>query len=109
MGQRGSLDLVLIQRLRVIVDARQLRRERNLARPVRGAGGSPGYGRGSARRANDEVDHGGPPRTANLLVPVASPGAAPIGGSVLLRQRQAPVKFRRGGARLALRMVWHDQ
>ena len=58
MGQRGSFDLVLIQRLRVIVDARQLRRERNLARPVRGAGGSPGYGRGSARRANDEVDDG---------------------------------------------------
>src|SRR3954466_11901535 len=47
--------------------------------------------------------------TANLLVPVASPGAAPIAGSFLLRQRQAPVKFRRGGARLALRMVWHDQ
>src|SRR3954465_270821 len=58
MGQRGSFDLVLIQRLGVIVDARQLRRERNLARPVRGAGGSPGYGRGSARRANDEVDDG---------------------------------------------------
>src|SRR3954468_14405479 len=58
MGQRGSFDLVLIQRLRVIVDARQLRRERNLARPVRGAGGSPGYGRGSARRAKEEVDDG---------------------------------------------------
>src|SRR5215216_1505626 len=58
MGQRGSFDLVLIQRLGVIVDARQLRRERNLARPVRGAGGSPGYWRGSARRANDEVDNG---------------------------------------------------
>ena len=95
MGQRGSFDLVLIQRLWVIVDARQLRRERNLARPVRGAGGSPGYGRGSA--------------TANLLVPVASPGTAPIAGSLLLRQWQAPVKFRRGGARLAPGTVWHDQ
>ena len=103
MGQRGSFDLVLIQRLRVIVDARQLRRERNLARPVRGAGGSPGYGRGSARRANDEVDDGEPPGTGGFS------WAAPIAGSFLLRQRQAPVKFRRGGARLALRMVWHDQ
>src|SRR3954465_11308850 len=58
MGQRGSFDLVLIQRMGVIVDARQLRRERNLARPVRVAGGSPGYWRGSARWANDEVDDG---------------------------------------------------
>src|SRR3954465_4200586 len=66
MGQRGSLDLVLIQRLRVIVDARQLRRERNLARPVRGAGGSPGYWRGSARQANDEVDDGEPPGTGGF-------------------------------------------
>src|SRR3954468_9770911 len=66
MGQRGSLDLVLIQRLRVIVNARQLRRERNLARPVRGAGGSPGYGRGSARRGNDEIDEGEPPGTGGF-------------------------------------------
>src|SRR3954471_10419595 len=54
MGQRGSFDLILIQRLGVIVDVGQRRRERNLARPVRGAGGSPGCWRGSARRANDE-------------------------------------------------------
>ena len=66
MGQRGSFDLVLIQLLGVIVDARQLRRERNLARPVRGAGGSPGYGRGSARRANDEVNDGDPPGTGGF-------------------------------------------
>src|SRR3954464_1610954 len=66
MGQRGSFDLVLIQRLRVIVVARQLRRERNLARPVRGAGGSPGYGRGSARRANDGFDDGEPPCTGGF-------------------------------------------
>src|SRR3954470_2068128 len=88
MGQRGSLDLVLIQRLRVIVDARQLRRVRNLARPVRGAGGSPGYGRGSARRANDEVDDGEPPGTSgfswggsNRWRPSSSKGAGPSGTS----------------------------
>src|SRR5215216_7375193 len=66
MGQRGSFDLILIQRLRVIVDARQLRQERNLAWPVGGAGGSPGYGRGSARRANDEVDDGESPGTGGF-------------------------------------------
>src|SRR4051812_32834035 len=96
MGQRGSFDLVLIQRLRVIVDARQLRRERTLARPVRGAGSSPEYGRGSARRANDEVDDGEPPGT----------GGFSWGGSNrwLLSSPAAA-----GGARLALRMVWHGQ
>src|SRR3954462_11538678 len=56
MGRCGGFDLVLIQRLRVIVDVEQRRRDRNLARPVGVAGGSPGFGRGSARRANDEVD-----------------------------------------------------
>ena len=84
MGQRGSFDLVLIQRLRVIVDARQLRRERNLARPVRGAGGSPGCRRGSARRANDEFDDGEPPGTgsfswggSNRCLPSSPEAAAP--------------------------------
>ena len=58
MGRCGTFDLVLIQRLRVIVDVGQRRRDRNLARPVGVVGGSPGFRRGSARRANDEVDDG---------------------------------------------------
>ena len=66
MGRCGAFDLVLIQRLRVIVDVGQRRRDRNLARPVRGAGGSPGYRRGSARRANDEVDDGESPGTGGF-------------------------------------------
>src|SRR3954466_6018929 len=66
MGQRGSFDLVLIKQLGVIVPARQLRRERNLARPVRGARGSPGYRRGSASRVNNEVDDGEPPGTGGF-------------------------------------------
>src|SRR3954471_10786542 len=47
MGRCGSFDLVLIQRLRVIVDVGKRRRDRNLARPVGVAGGSPGCRRGS--------------------------------------------------------------
>src|SRR3954468_6449906 len=66
MWRRGSFDLILIQRLGVIVDARQLRREKNLARPVRVAGGSPGCWRGSARQANDEVDDGESPGTGGF-------------------------------------------
>src|SRR4051812_40166967 len=97
MVQRGSFDLILIQRLGVIVDVGQRRRERNLARPVRGAG----EGRRGGRTTKST--------TTNLLVPVASPGAAPIAVSLLLQRRRAPVKFRRGGARLAPGMGWHDQ
>src|SRR3954467_1901271 len=63
MGQRGTFDLILIQRLGVIVDVEQRRRDKNLARPVGVAGGSPGCSRGSARRANDEVDDGESPGT----------------------------------------------
>ena len=66
MGRCGSFDLILIQRLGVIVDVGQRRRERNLAWPVGVAGGSPGYGRGSARRANDEVNDGEPPGTGGF-------------------------------------------
>ena len=53
--------------------------------------------------ANDEVDDGEPPGTggfswggSNRWLP-SSPEAA------------APVKFRQGGARLALRTVWYGQ
>src|SRR3954467_5061180 len=66
MRRRGSFDPVLIQRLGVNVDARQLRRERNLARPVRVTGGSPGYWRGSARRGNEEGDDGESPGTGGF-------------------------------------------
>src|SRR4051812_27878523 len=85
MWQHGSFDLILIQRLGVIVDVGQRRRERNLARPVRGAGGSPGCWRGSARQANYEVDNGESPGTggfswggSNLWLP-CSPEAAGSG------------------------------
>ena len=47
--------------------------------------------------------------TTNSGVVAAAPGVDEIDGSLLLRQRQDSVKFRRGGARLPLRMVWHDQ
>src|SRR3954471_18364814 len=63
MGRCGAFDLVLIQRLSVIVDVGQRRRDRNLARLVGVVGGSPGCRRGSARRANDEVDDGKSPGT----------------------------------------------
>src|SRR3954471_5972408 len=66
MGQCGAFDLVLIQRLRVIVDVGQRRRDRNLVRPVGVIGGSPGFGRGSARRANDEVDDDESPGTGSF-------------------------------------------
>src|SRR3954471_24112962 len=66
MGRCGVFDLVLIQRLRVIVDVGQRRRDRNLARPVGVVGGSPGFRRGSARRANDKVDDGEPPGTGSF-------------------------------------------
>src|SRR3954470_18788452 len=66
MGQRGSFDLILIQRLGVIVDVGQRRRELNLARPVSVAGGSPGCWRGSARWANDEVDDSESPGTGGF-------------------------------------------
>ena len=66
MGERWPCDLVLIQRLRVIVDVGQRRRDRTLARPVGVVGGSPGFRRGSARRANDEVDDGEPPGTGSF-------------------------------------------
>ena len=58
MGRCGSFDMVLIHRLGVIIDVEQRRRDRNLARPVGVAGGSPGCWRGSARRVNDKVDDG---------------------------------------------------
>ena len=64
MGQRGSFDLVLIQRLRVIVDVGQHRRDRNLVWQVGVVGGSPGLRRGSARRANEVEDDGGSPGTS---------------------------------------------
>ena len=63
MGRYGAFDLVLIQRLRVIVDVGQRRRDRNLAQLVGVVGASPGLRRGSARRANDKVDDGEPPGT----------------------------------------------
>src|SRR3954471_15286722 len=66
MGQCGSFDLILIQRLGVIIDVGQRRQELNLARPVRVAGGSPGCWRGSARRVNDEVDDGESPGTGGF-------------------------------------------
>src|SRR3954463_5363816 len=66
MGRCGAFDLVLIQRLRVIVDVGQRRRDRNLARTVGVIGGSLGFRRGSARRANDEVDDGEPPGTGSF-------------------------------------------
>src|SRR4051812_6609695 len=49
MGRCGSFDLILIQRLGVIVDVEQRRRDRSLARPVGVAGGSPGCA-GEGRR-----------------------------------------------------------
>src|SRR3954470_6443636 len=54
MGRCGAFDLVLIQRLRVIVDVGQRRRDRNLARKVGVVGGSPRFRRESARWANDK-------------------------------------------------------
>src|SRR3954468_4567909 len=66
MGRCGAFDLVLIQRQRVIVDVGQRRQDRNLARPVGVIGGSPVFGPGSARRANDEVDDGEPPGTGSF-------------------------------------------
>src|SRR4051812_329103 len=66
MGRCGAFDLVLIQLLRVIVDVGQRRRDRNLARPVGVIGVSPWFRRGSARRANDEVDDGKPPGTGSF-------------------------------------------
>src|SRR3954470_23481699 len=66
MGRCGAFDLVLIQRLRVIVNVGQRRRDRNLTRQVGVVGGSPGLRRGSARRANDEVDDGEPPGTGSF-------------------------------------------
>src|SRR3954470_23172787 len=66
MGRCGAFDLVLIQRLRVIVDVGQRRRDRNLTRQVGVVGGSPGLRRGLARRANDEVDDGEPPGTGSF-------------------------------------------
>src|SRR5215216_7450402 len=85
MGRCGAFDMVLIQRLRVIVDVGQRRRDINLARPVGVVGGSPGFRRGPARQANDEVDDGEPPGTgsfswggSNRLIP-SSPAAAGSG------------------------------
>src|SRR4051812_20330078 len=66
MGQRGALDLVLIQRLWFIVHVGQRWRDRTLTRQVGVVGGSPGLRRGSARRANDEVDDGEPPGTGSF-------------------------------------------
>src|SRR3954465_14693219 len=63
MGRCGAFDLVLVQWLRVIVDVGQRRRDRNLARLGGVVGGSPGFRRGPAMRANDEVDDGEPPGT----------------------------------------------
>src|SRR3954466_16431345 len=91
MGRCGTFDLVLIQRLGVIVDVGQRRRDRNLARPVGVAGGSPGCRRGSARRANDEVDDGEYPGTggsswggSNRWLP-SSPEAAGSGEIPVMR------------------------
>src|SRR4051812_30020373 len=66
MERCGAFDLVLIHWLRIIVDVGQRWRDRNLARPVGVFGGSPGFGRGSTRRANDEVDDGEPPGTGSF-------------------------------------------
>src|SRR3954463_10466523 len=66
MGRCGAFDLVRIQRLRVIVDVGQRRRDKNLTRRVRVVGGSPGFRRGSARRANDKVNDGEPPGTGSF-------------------------------------------
>src|SRR4051812_11591822 len=65
-GQRGALDLVLIQRLWFIVHVGQRRRDRTLTRQVGVMGGSPGLRRGSAMRANDEVGDGEPPGTGSF-------------------------------------------
>src|SRR4051812_15482714 len=85
MGQCGAFDLVLIQRLRVIVDVGQHRRDRNLTRQVGFVGGSPGLRRGSARWANDKVNDGEPPGTDSFswggsnCWPPSSPAAAGSG------------------------------
>src|SRR4051812_10114202 len=90
MGRCGAFDLVLIQRLRVIVDVDQRRRDRNLARPVGVVGGSPGLRQGSTRRGNDEVDDGEPLGTGSLSWggsnrwPPSSP-EAPGSGEILAR------------------------
>src|SRR3954465_8052226 len=99
-GQRGALDLVLIQRLWFIVHVGQRQRDRTLARQVGVVGGSPGLRRGLAmgRMTKSTMEI--------LLVPTASPGAAPIDGSHLLQQRRAPAKFRRCAARLAPGVRW---
>src|SRR3954469_10539857 len=94
MGRCGAFDLVLIQRMRVIVDVGQRRRDRNLTRQVGVVGGSPGLRRGSSRWANDEVDDGEPPGTGSFSWggsnrwPPSSPAAA--GSREILAMRCSP-------------------
>ena len=92
MGRCGAFDLVLIQRLRVIIDVGQ---------PGLGAHRGSGEGRRCGRTTKST--------TANSGMVAEAPGVDEIDGALLLQRRSAPAQFRRCATRLAPATGWNDQ